>query len=134
MSNENMYVPKSILKDNLLIMCLAAVCFGTSASWNVVILLRLYYYEKIYYFFGKLEIRILVGKWNTYEVHIFTKSLVQKCWLEKTNLCLNTRLSVNKNFLHCQTFYWNLGKPLTFIFTKPNIKYILSYSSTLLSR
>ena len=49
-------------------------------------------------FFICVEVRILVKKWNMYEVHIFPWPVQQTCRLETTLLCLNTRLSVNKIF------------------------------------
>ena len=56
-------------------------------------------------YFGCVEVRILVEKWNIFEANIFPRSLVQTSWLEKTSLCLNTRLSVNKKFSPSQHFY-----------------------------
>jgi hypothetical protein len=61
-----------------------------------------------------VEVGILVGKWNIYEAHVFSRSLVQTCWMETTSLCLNTQLRV-KIFLHSHYFYWNLGNPLNFM-------------------
>jgi len=45
-----------------------------------------------------VEVRILVEKWNVYEVQIFPRPLLQTCRLETTSLCLNTRLDLTKNF------------------------------------
>ena len=45
-----------------------------------------------------MEDRYLVEKWNIYDAHIFTRSLVQTWSLESTSLCLHTRLRVNKYF------------------------------------
>jgi len=41
-------------------------------------------------------VRILVEKLNIYEDHIFSRPLLQTCRLERTTLCLNTWLRVNK--------------------------------------
>jgi len=51
-----------------------------------------------------VEVRILVEKWNVYEGHIFQRPLLQTIRLEKTSLCLNTRLLVNKIFPNSQIF------------------------------
>ena len=120
MSNLNMSIPKSNFEGHLILMCLAAVCFwhvrkvkgGFCTSIN---LLRKY----ILNYFGWVELRILVGKWNIYEAHIFTTSLGQKCCLETTTLCLSTPLRVKK--IHYQYFYLNFGKTLTFMCSTPNI-------------
>ena len=54
--------------------------------------------KKILNFLICVEFRILCKKCKMYEAHIFTRPLQQTCRFEKTPLCLNTRLSVNKNF------------------------------------
>ena len=54
--------------------------------------------EKILDSFVYVEVRILVEKWNVYEGHIFQKPLLQTWKLEKTSLCLITRLILNKKF------------------------------------
>ena len=89
-----------------------------------------------------MEVRILVEKWNMYEAHIFPRSLVQTCWFESNSLCLNTRLSVNKDFRNSHNFYWNLvnrrllcAHPLmtSIIFhprrpnTQENVSYVLDF-------
>jgi len=43
-----------------------------------------------------VEVKILVKKLNMYEAYIFPRPLQQTFRLEKTFLCLNTRLRVNK--------------------------------------
>jgi len=53
--------------------------------------------EKNINFFLCVEFRIVVGKWNIYEAHIFPRSLLKICSLETTSLCIFTRLSVKKN-------------------------------------
>ena len=93
-----MSVPKVLLKETLELMCLASV-FGTLASWKMIVGHRdIYYAKKSLNYFGCVEVRIIVEKWNIYESHIFLGSLVQSCWLETSSLCLNTRLIVNKHF------------------------------------
>ena len=71
--------------------------------------------KKISNYFIYVEILILEEKWNKYESHIFPRSLLQTCWLEKTSLCLNTRLNVNNELPNSHYLLWNLGNRLTFI-------------------
>jgi len=124
------------LKYTLLLMCLAAYVFGTSARWSWLYI-SLLLWKKILNYFVFVEVRILVEKWNIYEAHIFTRSLVQKCYLETNSLCLNMLLCV-KTFLHFQYFYWNLGNHLTFMLSTPissiifhnrgtNVNYVLDF-------
>ena len=60
--------------------------------------------KKILIIFVCVELRILVGKWNIYEAHIFSRPLIQTCRLETTSLFLNTRLLVNKKFPNSHYF------------------------------
>jgi hypothetical protein len=90
--------------------------------------------KKILNYFGCVEVRILVEKWNIHEAHIFQSSLVQLRWLETTSLCLNTRLNVIKKFSNYHYIYWNLGNRLSFMCSPPNDKCNLSYSRTQHSR
>ena len=62
------------------------------------------YCEKILKSFVCVEVRILVEKCNIYEVHSFSRPLLQTCRLETTSLYLNNRLLVNKNFKILITF------------------------------
>jgi hypothetical protein len=52
-----------------------------------------------------VEVSYLVEKWNNYDAQIFSRSLVQKCSLESTSLCLHTRLRVNKKFKNSHYFF-----------------------------
>jgi len=73
--------------------------FGITENWKLIVGHRAIYYAKIILnSFVCVEDRILVGKWNVYESHIFPRPLLQTCRLETTSLCLNTRLLVNKIF------------------------------------
>jgi hypothetical protein len=63
--------------------------------------------EKILNAFVCVEIRIIVEKWNVYEIHIFPRPLLQIWRLEKTSFCLNTRLFLNKKFSNSLYFNWN---------------------------
>jgi len=72
-----------------------------------------------------MEFRILVEYWNIYEYHNFLRSLVQTCWLETTSLCLNTRLSLNKNF-QILIFFIEFEVKFYFIVFTPSDKYNLS--------
>jgi len=60
--------------------------------------------EKILKTLVCVELRILVGKLNIYEGHIFPRPLLPTYRLETTSLCLNTRLIVNKIFQIFITF------------------------------
>ena len=60
--------------------------------------LDIYYAKKILNYFRCVEVRIFVQKWIIYEAHILPRSLVQSSRFETNSLCLNTPLSVNKNF------------------------------------
>ena len=96
--------------------------------------------KNILTYFGGVEFRILVGMWNIYEAHIFTRSLGQKCCLEKSTLCLRTRFRLKKFFhilnisIEISTTLWLLcAQPLisSIIFhtrgpnTQDNINYVL---------
>ena len=49
-------------------------------------------------------------EWNMYEAHIFPRPLQQTCGLETTPFCLNTPLSVKKNFkIHINFYEINLN-------------------------
>ena len=61
--------------------------------------------EKILKIFLCLEVRILVERWNLYEAHIFQKPWTQTCRFEKTSLCLNTRLRLNKIYQNSHNFF-----------------------------
>jgi len=66
----------------------------------------IYYAKKILKYFVVVEIRIVVEKWIVYEGHILPRTLLQTCRFEKTTLCLNTGLLVNKKFPNSHYFYW----------------------------
>jgi hypothetical protein len=79
-------------------MCLASH-FAIIENWKLIVWPRdIYYAKKILNTFVCVEFRILVEKWNVYEVHIFPRPLLKTCRLVTTSLCLNTRLILNKNF------------------------------------
>ena len=65
-----------------------------------------------------MEVRYLVEKWNIYDAHIFTRSLVQTCSFESSSLFLHSRLRVNKKFPNSHYFFetninpWLLGAHL----------------------
>jgi len=73
-SNVNTSVPKCNFEGNLVIMCLATVCFWQFrdlkcdcwTSWRLLCEFN---------YFVCVEIRILVQKWYMYEAHIFPRSL-----------------------------------------------------------
>ena len=82
-SNVNMSVPESNFEGLLLLMCLAAVRFwkvrkleGCCTSFHLL-------WKSVLNYFGWVEVRILVGRWNIYEAHIFT-------WLFAQIWCLET--------------------------------------------
>ena len=52
-----------------------------------------------------MEVRELVEKWNIYDAHIFTRSIVRTFSLESTSLCLHTRLRVIKKFPNSHYFF-----------------------------
>ena len=81
--------------------------------------------NKILNYFGSVEVKLFVEKWNIYESHTFPTSSVQTCWSETTSLCLSTRSSVNKKFSIYHYFDWNLGNRLTFMCSPLNDKYYL---------
>ena len=96
-----------ILKETLVLMCLASH-FDVIESSNLIVGHRdIYYAKKILNSFECVEVRILVEKWNIHEAHIFPRPLLQTCRLETTSLCLNTRLRVNKKFQNSPYFYSN---------------------------
>jgi len=106
--NVNMSFPNSNFDGNI-----STYVFGKS-FWNYRGLnidcwttRYIYIAKKILNTFLWVEFRILVGKWNVYEGHIFPKPLIQTCRFETTTLCLNTRLFVNKKFPYSHYFYWN---------------------------
>ena len=60
-----------IFKDTLVLMCLASV-FGTVASWKLIVGHRdIYYAKKVLNYFGCVEFRIPVEKWNINEATFF---------------------------------------------------------------
>jgi len=81
-------------------------------------------WKNVLNYFEWVEVRILVGKWNKYEAHIFTRSLVQKCWLETTTLCLNSRLRVNKIF-YILNIYIEIYVTLRLLCAQPLISRII---------
>ena len=86
-------------------MCLASH-FDIIETWNVNVGHRVIYYaKKILNFFVCVEVGILVKKGNMYGAHIFPRPLLQTCRLEKTSLCLNTRLRVNNNFKFLNIYF-----------------------------
>ena len=121
MSNLNMSVPTCNFEGHLILMCFAAVCFWHVRKLKGGFCTSIHLFrKKILNYFGWVEFRILVGKGNIYEAHIFTMSLGQKCCLETTIYCLSTRWRVKKIILHSQYIYWNFGNPLTFMCSTPN--------------
>ena len=105
--NLNMYFPNSNFEGNI-----STYEFGKS-FWHYRELnidccsSRHILCEKIFNSFVCVEVWILVEKWNVYEGHIFPRPLLQTCRMEKTSLCLNTRLIVNKKLPIYHYFYWN---------------------------
>jgi hypothetical protein len=96
--NVNMFFIIVILKETLVLMCLARH-FVIIESLKLIVEHRVIYYaKKILNFFIYVEFRILVEKWNVYEGHTFLRPQLQTCRLETTSLSLNTRLLVNKYF------------------------------------
>jgi len=94
--NVNISFLIAILKETLVLMCLASY-FDIIEGWKLIVGHRYIYYEKkLLKTFLCVEVRILVEKWNIYEGHIFARSLLQTCRLETTSLCLNARLLDNK--------------------------------------
>ena len=87
-----------ILKETLVLMCMACH-FDIIDNWELIVGHRdIYYAKQILNTFVCVEVRILVEKWNVYEGHIFPRPLLQTRRLETTSLCLNTRLFVNNYF------------------------------------
>ena len=96
--NVNMSFPSRNLKETLVLMCWESH-FDIIEKWNLIVGHRdIYYAKKILNTFVCVEVRIFVEKWCVYEGHIFPRPLLQTCRLEKTSLCLNTRLFVKKKF------------------------------------
>ena len=54
--------------------------------------------EKNFKFFRMCGGKYSCKNWNVYEVHIFSRPLLQTCRLETTSFCLNTRLLLKKYF------------------------------------
>jgi len=91
--NVNMSFPSSNFEGNLILMCLASH-FDIIESWKSIVGHRdIYCAKKILNPFECVEVRILVEKRNVYG-HIFTRPLLKTCRLERTYLCLITRLDV----------------------------------------
>ena len=96
--NVNMSLLIGLLKGNLVPMCLACH-FVIIETWKVNVEHRDIYYSKKKKFFSyDWRLDLLVKKWIIYEAHNFPRPLQQTCSLEKTPLCFNTRLRVNKKF------------------------------------
>ena len=96
--NVNLSFRIVILKETLVLMCLASH-FDILETWKLIVghhVIELS--EKILHFFVGVEVRIVVEKWNIYEAHIFPRPLLQTCRLETTPFCLNNWLCVKKNF------------------------------------
>jgi hypothetical protein len=96
MSNVTISVPKSNFEVNFCTYVFGK-CFWHFTSRKLVVEHRdIYYAKKNIKKVWMYVFRIYVYKWNIYETHIFQGSFVETCWLEKTSLCLNTRLSIKK--------------------------------------
>jgi len=79
-------------------MCLVSH-FDIIEIWKLIVGHRdIDYAKKILNPFVCVEVRIFVEKLNVYEGHILPRPILQTGRLEKTSLCLNNRLIVNKNF------------------------------------
>ena len=108
--------------------------FGTLAIWEVTVQYRDNYYAKKN--FECLDVRILVEKWNTYDYHIFPRSLLHKCWLEsiffKYPIECKIKLNIFIIFNYIKVNFWLLwAHPLmTSIILhspRPNTQEIVSY-------
>ena len=95
--NANMSFPNSNF-EGIFSTYVWQVILTLSRAENWMLDIATYIMQKILNFFICVEFRIRVKKWNIYEAHIFTRPLQQKCRLETTSSCLNTRLRVNKKF------------------------------------
>ena len=110
--NVNMSFLIVILKETLLLMCLASH-FKIIERCKLYVGHRDIYYANNIKFFICVVVRILVKKWNMYEAHISPRPLQQTFWLETISLCLITLLRVNKNFKIHNNF---IKIMLTFVF------------------
>ena len=78
---KHVFFLEVILKETLLLMCLASL-LKIIESWKLILGHRaIYYAKKIINTFVCVEIRILVEMWYAYEGHIFPRSLLQTCRL-----------------------------------------------------
>ena len=77
--NVSMSFPNRNFEGNFCIMCLASH-FDIIESWKLIVVhCDIYYAKQILNTFVCVEVRILVGKWNIHEAHVFPKPLLQIC-------------------------------------------------------
>ena len=118
-SNVNMSVPKSNFERHFTTYALRSCKFLARPQFERGCCTFRLLFKKYITYFEFFEVKILVGKWNIYETHIFKSSSVKNLFANE-KFVFKYPVTGKKNST-LSIFFWNLGKSLSYMCSTPNI-------------